>query len=164
MTRPIEHCYSASPGRLPAGEYLGDKDTAASNIQAPLGAGVSGFIDLTHKADGLLPYSELVGSTSYQRFPIRDLSTLADRRVTVTILDAIDKHIRQGRMAYVHCWGGIGRTRVIVGCWLVRHGFEGQARLDRLHELWRRYPRSVHRESPKTSEQEQYTVNREESS
>ena len=28
----------------------------------------------------------------------------------------------EGRRVYVHCWGGLGRTGVVIGCWLVRHG------------------------------------------
>ncbi len=24
---------------------------------------------------------------------------------------------------YVHCWGGVGRTGTVVGCWLLRHGY-----------------------------------------
>ena len=25
----------------------------------------------------------------------------------------------------MHCWGGVGRTGTVVGCWLVRHGLDG---------------------------------------
>lgn len=32
-------------------------------------------------------------------------------------------------MVYLHCWGGIGRTGTIVGCWLARNGFPGKAAL-----------------------------------
>ena len=38
------------------------------------------------------------------------------------ILDRIDRSIGEGRPVYVHCWGGKGRTGVVVGCYLVRHG------------------------------------------
>lgn len=30
-----------------------------------------------------------------------------------------------GQTVYVHCYGGIGRTGTVVGCWLVRHGLSG---------------------------------------
>ena len=40
----------------------------------------------------------------------------------VKILDAIDAHLDDGRKPYIHCWGGIGRTGTVVGCWLIRHG------------------------------------------
>ena len=44
------------------------------------------------------------------------------------ILDDIDAVRAEGGTAYVHCWGGVGRTGTVVGCWLVRHGLdEGDA-------------------------------------
>ena len=30
---------------------------------------------------------------------------------------------------YLHCWGGVGRTGTVVGCWLVRHGRTGDEAL-----------------------------------
>ena len=83
-------------------------------------------------------------------------------KVTVAILDAIDYHIEQGHIVYLHCWGGVGRTGVIVGCWLARHGYKGQAALDRLQNLWRKCPKSAYRNSPETREQEQYILRWEE--
>ena len=44
------------------------------------------------------------------------------------ILDDVDEAIAGGGLTYVHCWGGIGRTGTVVGCWLVRHGLEGRGR------------------------------------
>ncbi|MFZ5949388.1 MAG: fused DSP-PTPase phosphatase/NAD kinase-like protein [Candidatus Rifleibacteriota bacterium] len=36
-----------------------------------------------------------------------------------------------GKPVYVHCWGGLGRTGVVVGCWSRRHGeAEPLAKLD----------------------------------
>jgi protein-tyrosine phosphatase len=45
----------------------------------------------------------------------------------VAVLDAIDGALAAGGTVYVHCWGGRGRTGVIVGCWLVRHGLAAPA-------------------------------------
>jgi protein-tyrosine phosphatase len=41
------------------------------------------------------------------------------------ILDTIDGALAEGRTVYFHCWGGIGRTGTVAGCWLVRHGMRG---------------------------------------
>ena len=162
--QPIEHCYWVSPGKLLAGEYPGSKgeDSTKLKINALIGAGVSVFIDLTEKNEGLQPYSGLLKKASHQRFPIRDVSIPDSSELMVAILDAIDYHLRQERVVYIHCWGGVGRTGVIVGCWLARHGFKGQAALDRLHELWRQCPKSVYRKSPETRAQEQYILRWEE--
>ena len=58
---------------------------------------------------------------------------------------------------YVHCWGGVGRTGTIIGCWLSRHHKPGQAALDRLTELWQSNPKSGWKpRSPENAEQERY--------
>jgi len=77
-------------------------------------------------------------------------------------LDAIDKHIQKQRIVYLHCWGGIGRTGVIVGCWLARHGWHGKSALLRLQELWQQCPKSAYCSTPQTNEQIQYIINWEE--
>jgi len=159
-SQPIEHCYWVVPGKFLAGEYPRDKDmnSSISKINSLIGAGVSAFIDLTEKYEGLLPYSELIGTASHQRFPIPDILIPESSAATVAVLDAIDYHISQGRVVYLHCWGGVGGTGLMVGCWLARHGYAGKAALDRLHRFWQKCPKSTHRRSPETTEQEQYIL------
>ncbi len=55
----------------------------------------------------------------------------------VRILDDVDAAIDGGGIAYVHCWGGIGRTGTVVGCWLMRHGLDGGDPIRRIAELRR---------------------------
>lgn len=161
MQHPIENCYWVIPGQFLAGEYPRDLNTASSHakINALLKAGITAFIDLTREEDGLLPYVHLLQGATHQWFPIRDYSVPASPADMVTILDTIDEHLRQGSMVYLHCWGGVGRTGVVVGCWLARHGYQGMAALNRLRELWRQCPKSAYRTSPETEEQEQYIIN-----
>lgn len=148
-----------------AGEYPRnlDEETSQAKIDTLIQLGVTAFIDLTHEADGMEPYTQFFeahrsGRISYQQFPITDLSVPESNMVTNKILDAIDEHIAEGRVVYVHCWGGVGRTGVIVGCWLARHGFPGKAALSRLHELWRQNPKSRFKKSPETNAQERYVT------
>jgi hypothetical protein len=163
-SQPIEQCYWVVPGKFLAGEYPRDKDKSSSllKINSLIEAGVLAFIDLTEKDEGLLPYSELIGTASHHRFPIPDVSIPESSEVTVAVLDAIDYHISHGQIVYLHCWGGVGRTGVMVGCWLARHGYEGRAALDRLHRLWQKCPKSHYRRSPETGEQERYILRWEE--
>jgi protein-tyrosine phosphatase len=160
LQKPIENCYWVGPGKFIAGEYPRDKSEESSllKINSFIHSGVTAFIDLTEENEGLLSYSHLLGSASHQRFPILDVSTPDSTNQTTEILDAIDSHILQGGMVYLHCWGGVGRTGVIVGCWLERHGFKGEAALDRLRKLWHDCPKSANRKSPETTQQEQYIV------
>jgi protein-tyrosine phosphatase len=161
MHQPIKNFYWVVPGQLLAGEYPGDMNPAfaRAKISALLEAGITAFIDLTHGENGLLPYAHLLQGATHEQFPIRDYSVPASPADMVAILDAIDEHLQQGDVVYVHCWGGVGRTGVVIGCWLARHGYQGMAALDRLRELWRQCPKSAHRVSPETEEQEQYIVN-----
>ena len=52
------------------------------------------------------------------------------------VLDTIDAHLANGRRAYLHCWGGVGRTGTVVGCWFVRHGMTGDDALGRVQALF----------------------------
>ena len=159
--KPIENSYWVIPGRFLAGEYPGDIDDESSRVKinALILSGITAFIDLTEENEGLLPYTSLLKTATHQRFPIRDVSIPSSTDITIAILDAIGHQIRQGGVVYLHCWGGVGRTGVIVGCWLARHGFKGKAALARLQELWEQCPKSEDRQSPDTNKQEQYIVN-----
>ena len=159
--RPIENCYWVVPGKVLAGEYPRDLNNAISKLDRLTRAGVTTFIDLTVDRE-LKPYAPLLeGRASHQRFPIRDMSTPRSPERTSAALDAIDEHIRNGEgVAYVHCWGGTGRTGTIVGCWLVRHGRTGEAALARLAELWKTNPKSSRRPvSPERESQRDYVRN-----
>ena len=48
--------------------------------------------------------------------------TAPPRKEMREILDLIDAELAAGGVVYVHCYGGIGRTGTVVGCYLVRHG------------------------------------------
>jgi protein-tyrosine phosphatase len=38
------------------------------------------------------------------------------------IVADMDRELGAGRSVYVHCWGGVGRTGTVVGCWHVSRG------------------------------------------
>lgn len=158
--QPIEQCYWVVPGKFLAGEYPRDRnrDSSISKINSLILAGVSVFIDLTEEDEGLLPYSDLIGNASHERFPIPDLSIPKLPEITLALLDTIDHHIRQERVVYLHCWGGVGRTGTMVGCWLSRHGYRGKDALERLRTLWRKCAKSRYRRSPETRKQEKYIL------
>lgn len=164
--RPIEYCYWVLPDRFLAGEYPRniDEESSQRKIAALIAAGVSAFIDLTEEGEKirygkqLYPYVPLLDPhprAFHHRFEIQDGSTPSKQK-TIQILDTIDKYIAQEKKVYVHCWGGVGRTGVIVGCWLARHGYPGEAALHRLWKLWRACPKSAYRQSPENGKQEQY--------
>ncbi len=162
-TCPVEHSYWVVPGKLLAGEYPRTLDRLGSiaKLESLLNARVSTFIDLTTDADGLAPYDGLLLETSGGKairhsFPIADVGIPDTDRLTHAVLDLIDNRLAAGETVYVHCWGGVGRTDTIVGCWLARHGYHGDSALYRLSELWSSCPKSQRRDSPETEAQRSY--------
>ena len=161
---PIPNSYIVPGTRLMAGEYPGHRDPleAGARLAALLDAGVETFVDLTSPADGLEPYEPVLRrlafgpQTERLSFPIKDVS-ITHAEGMCRILDAIDSTLAADRAVYVHCWGGVGRTGTVVGCWLVRHGKSGDeaiAEVDRLFHLMTPKKLARHRTgSPETEEQ-----------
>jgi len=161
LKKPINECYWVIPGKFLAGEFPRDFDDvfARRKIRSLKEYGVTDFIDLTEKDEGPLPYYSDLKDQSYRRFPIKDGSIPDSLEKTKLILDTIDNLIEDGKLIYLHCWGGVGRTGLIVGCWLSRHGYKGEKALYRLHELWQQRSKTSFRETPETEEQDQYILN-----
>ena len=162
-TRPNANTYWVVPHQLLAGEYPGDKDPgkAREKINRFLEAGVRHFVDLTELGE-LVPYDAILSEESraanitatYQRFPIRDNSVPSDAKHLAEILLAIDRRIRQGGVVYVHCRGGVGRTGLVVACWLQEHGRTPDSALAELSAKWRTVKKSSGQQaSPETAEQ-----------
>lgn len=84
-------------------------------------SGVTLFLDLTQDGE-LTPYASLVEPPArYVNRPIVDFS-VPTRDGLIRTLDEIDAELEAGGIVYVHCWAGCGRTGVVLGSWLVRHG------------------------------------------
>jgi protein tyrosine/serine phosphatase len=108
--------YWVKPGRLLAGAYPGG---ALDELRA---AGVDFILNLTEEDEPLQPYDGSLGEgIRGRRMPVRDFSCPTEKDMT-SILDTIDDALDEGRVVYVHCRGGTGRTGTVMGCYLVRHG------------------------------------------
>jgi hypothetical protein len=160
--------YWVIPGKFLAGEYPGavDDEEARERLRWLMEQGVSDWLDLTEDLEaGLPPYKDLLvdeaavseKKVTYMRLPIEDFSTPAPEHMEL-ILNELDKLLDQGRTVYVHCYGGIGRTGMTVGCFLVRHGREGEAALKQIAE-WRKNIPLGWRSSPETEDQVQFVLN-----
>lgn len=163
---PHKNCYWVVPGVLMAGEYPGarTRDGSRESMRRYLECGVRSFIDLTEVGE-LRPYleeleHEAAGArkiVTHGRFPIRDMSIPSSREFMVSILDAIEETMQSHPITYVHCWGGVGRTGTVVGCYFSRHGLRGDKALDKLSDLWldveKRYRLP---QSPETRQQRDY--------
>lgn len=165
---PTGHSYWVVENRLAAGAHpIADDPTGGEGtLVALLEAGISAFVDLTeadvpgsgdaHLGSYRAVASRLVESTVIVSQPIRDMD-VPSQAEAAAILDAIDDLLDSERGVYVHCWGGLGRTGTIIGCWLIRHGgADQQSALRALDTLRQGVRGSTHRRSPETDAQRRF--------
>jgi ADP-ribosylglycohydrolase len=161
LSRPLPNSYWVLPGRLLAGEYPAGITRAASQdrLQLLLAAGIDFFFDLTEPGElesyeDLLPGSEARRAVLYRRVPIHDHGLPESVGHMEEILSGLDAALAEGRHIYLHCRAGIGRTNLVVGCWLARDGLGGEKALLRLNRLWQASDRSLSWPNvPETAEQ-----------
>jgi hypothetical protein len=167
LNRPIPESYWVEPGRFLAGEYPAHDfgESLRRRLDSFLDFGIDTFIDLTVSGE-LPPYLPVLAEQAryydidvrHKRFSITDHGVPA-RENMQAILDEIDSSLVAGRKVYVHCWGGIGRTGTVVGCYLVRRGLSGREALGQLAEWWRGVPKSrLWPYSPETKRQMEFVL------
>lgn len=117
------------------------------------------FIDLTEDWE-LNAYAGLAkdladargARIAHERFPIRDVSIPTEDEMR-GILARIKAAVEAGETCYVHCWGGVGRTGTVVGCWLVQDtGISADEAIAKIAQMRRDTPDGRKR-SPETDEQ-----------
>jgi hypothetical protein len=137
MDVPFERAYWADPGRLLAGPYPAEYHPADTqrNLSRLVDLGIRSVVSLmqareeSHDAEGRSNYVQVLeriaGSRGvachWERFEIHDMS-VPDLDSMHRIQAAIDASLEQGRPVYAHCWGGRGRTGLVVGAYLIRRG------------------------------------------
>lgn len=159
-SRPIPNSYWATPLLLACEYPWSPKNPNKPKLDALLRAGVRTFIDLTECGE-LLPYTSILSercallgidplTIEYHRFPIRDRCLPESIDHMYRVLDTLRENQDRGRISAVHCRGGIGRTGMVIGCWLVESGVaqDGREALAIIAREWKsvekckRYPHS----------------------
>jgi hypothetical protein len=159
MDRPLPNTYWVVPGRVLAGEYPGapDDTLARARLARLHEAGIDSFVDLTEDGE-LPPYRHLLLThTEYLRSAIVDTCVPNNVSQTQELLSSIRAALDRGRSVYVHCRAGIGRTGLIIGCFLADQEVNGKKALKILNRLWLQSERSASwPEVPQTPEQADY--------
>ncbi len=159
IERPLPNTYWVIPNRLLAGEYPGDADEmeARRRLRLLRDAGIERFIDLTEEGE-LTPYRDLLDDPgNHKRSAVADCSVPYNVSQTKDVLASIRESLARGRKVYVHCRAGIGRTGLMVGCFLAEDLDSGRAALKQLNALWKQSERSASwPKVPQTAEQADY--------
>lgn len=167
----IPQHYPIQAGKLYGGEYPGDRnpDVARIRLRSLIALGIRTFLDLTAPADQMTPYEMLLAEletesgSSLRRIslPIADMGIPESGETMQSILNGIHDSISHAPAVYVHCWGGIGRTGTVVGCWLRECGYDPESALVHVQHLYASHmPKArIHPESPQTPAQKDYIRN-----
>jgi hypothetical protein len=157
--RPLPNTYWVVPGRLLAGEHPAGTDAAASRARLARlhAAGIDTFVDLTEKGEMPAYRHLLPRGTHYLRVSIVDTRVPNNIAQTRELLADIQHALDGGRCVYIHCRAGIGRTGLIVGCFLADQQANGAAAIKLLNRLWRQSERAhTWPTVPQTAEQADY--------
>jgi protein-tyrosine phosphatase len=163
---PIQNSYWVIPNRFKAGEHpgRGSVDGTRLKLHWLIGLGINYILDLTETGESDINYplylrdeaNSLNIEVTYKRVSIQDWFTPSQEKM-IEILDTIDLALSEGKNIYIHCFGGRGRTGMVVGCYLVRHGTPGDHALERIQELRKDIP-GVYEQSPETDKQRKMVI------
>lgn len=139
------HAWWVEPGRLLAGEYPGARtaEEAAEKLRLLIEeARIDAIVDLTTPADGLASYRDALRvvteeagrQVDFYAYPIPDMGVIEQEGYD-EIVARIQGEIDRGRVVYLHCWGGKGRTSTAVGCLLIDGGLDYRSAIARIAEL-----------------------------
>jgi Dual specificity phosphatase, catalytic domain len=162
LAPPIENSYWVIAQRLLAGECpSGRSDEEDRNTLRRLcAAGINDFIDLTHSYERPAYHPWLPRGVRYIQSSIPDTQVPDDVQQMRQIQTYIRDSLRARRNLYIHCRAGIGRTGLVVGCYLTEQGVTGNAALKALNRLWKQSARSkTFPKIPQTPQQAAYIRN-----
>jgi Protein-tyrosine phosphatase len=145
LDRPLPNSYWVIPNCLLAGEHPCGADEAQTRLRldALRQAGIDAFVDLTEVGEQP-DYDHLLSpQEEYLRFEIADMGVPNQVSRTMDLLLALRMALGRHRGIYVHCRAGIGRTGLIIGCFLAEEEPSGKSAIKRLNRLWSQSARAV---------------------
>lgn len=136
-TGPHDTSNYVLPGRLLAGSYPGGRSESehVAKLRALLAAGVDTFVCLQETRElhsRFRPYIGTLRRLSGERegkddcdpldfwhCPIPDGHITTTHQLEAAVATIVDR-LKAGRVVYVHCWGGHGRTGTVIAALLVK--------------------------------------------
>ena len=136
MTHPFARTWWIDKGMILGGRYPGTPDPEESRkmLSDLVASGVRVIINLQEPGekgrDGK-PFPDYSGvlqsvagaagvSVELHRLPIHDWGVPTTEQMA-KIQALLQASVDAGKIVYVHCWGGHGRTGTVGACWLIDH-------------------------------------------
>lgn len=174
MILPFERSYWVIPGKLLAGEIPSSSKISVrkQKVQNLVEMGFDTIINLmepdetTFSGELLLDYTPYLYDYAKSRekkvtvnhFSIKDLSITTPDRMK-QIIAHIFNEIEAGKKVYVHCWGGVGRTGMVIGCFLLEQKMAATENVIETIAYLKRTTSIADRRSPETDEQAEFILN-----
>ncbi len=172
MKKPYPNSYWLEPDRILCGEYPKEIDDMEDDeaMDALLESGARVFIDLTSEGE-LKPYDVIARSRAeklgidpdtlqFHRFPVPDGSVPESTEDMQRIVDTVKAANKDELIAYIHCWGGRGRTGTVAGCLLSEiTGHTGEDAMSDLQVRWQGCAKSERGPCPESDAQRNFILN-----
>ena len=165
---PFERSYWVIPNRLLAGEIPAtrNEEESIAKLSTLVNANVNVIINLmedderNYRDEPFFDYSNHLNPENVvmHRMSIRDLS-IPSKEHMLRILDLIDEALNNNKVVYVHCWGGVGRTGTVVGCYLIEQNMATIDNVLQTIDYLKRTTPIKERNSPETDEQVNFVLN-----
>jgi len=174
MVLPFDRSYWVIPGKLLVGEIPSAREDAIrkQKVENLVMMGFDAIINLmeagekTFSGELLIDYTydldyyanQVNKKVIVHRFPISDLSITSNENMK-EILHFINSLINNGKKVYLHCWGGVGRTGTVVGCYLIEQNMATTDNVLQTIDYLKRTTPISERNSPETEEQINFVLN-----
>ncbi len=165
---PFERSYWIIPGKLLVGEYPSSvsEEERIEKLDGLIDVGIKTVINLTEdgeknsKGIELYDYSLQFKSAGIEvhRKPIKDMSVPTNEEMD-EILHLVENCLAQNNPVYFHCWGGVGRTGTVLGCYLLKSKMATIVNVFDYINYLKRTTSINNRLSPETKEQMDFVRN-----
>ena len=162
------HYYQPDPIKYPhlyAGQYPGSKQIIFHVIKLShlVDLGIECVVSLMEESESkrFTPYQNALlhikHGIEFFQFPIKDMN-IPSKSFCHTIMQTLEQLLTCKKKVYIHCWGGHGRTGVVVGSWLVLQGYHPKEALAQI-KMQRMGTPFLNQSSPQTDEQIRFVYN-----
>lgn len=94
-------------------------------------------------------------SVKCHRVPVPDSGVPSVQQMR-KIMDLLQQSVAAGRLVYVHCWGGHGRTATVGGCWMMQQGVPAEQVFALIRKRRKHDAHLDGQSAPQTSEQRKF--------